>query len=59
MIAVDFGPPGIAIRLADLDELIANDLGEPLGPRENVAQVADLLQQVLVLGDDLVLLEAR
>ena len=43
--------------VADVFELAANDAEQPLGPRENVAEIADLNQQLLELGDDLVLLE--
>src|SRR5712691_11184810 len=57
MIAVDFGPPRIPICLANFVELVADDLRETLGSRQYVAEVADLLQQLFVLANDLVLLE--
>ena len=57
VIAVDLGPAGIAVGLADHDELIAHDLGETLRARQDVAEVPDPLEQLLVLVDDLVLLQ--
>src|SRR5207302_413424 len=53
------GPARVAIGCADLEQLRAHHLREPLGAGENVAQVADTLEQLAVLGDDLVLLQAR
>ena len=59
MVAVDLGPARVAIGCADLEQLRAHHLREPLGAGENVAQVADTLEQLAVLGDDLVLLQPR
>ncbi len=44
--------------IADRLQFVADDLGDALGPREDVDQVGDLLDHLAVLGDDLVLLEA-
>ena len=59
MVAVDLGAARIAVRLADLDELGAHHLREPLGTAENVGEVGDAREELAVLGDDLVLLERR
>ena len=59
VIQADLGAARIAEQVADLDEFIAHDFGQALGPGEDVAQVADDQQQLLVFGDDLVLLKPR
>ena len=38
-------------------QFVAHHLRQPLRPREDVGEVDDQRQQLLVLGDDLVLLE--
>ena len=40
-------------------QLVAHHLRQALGPREDVGEIDDQRQQLLVLGDDLVLLEPR
>ena len=59
VVAVDLGAARIAVRVAHFDQLVADHLRQTLGPRENVPQIADAIQQLFVFGDDLVLLEAR
>ena len=59
MVAIDLGAARVAVLFADGDELFADDLHEALGTREDVGEVDDGGQQLLVFGDDLVLLEAR
>ena len=57
MVAVDLGAARIAIGLACFHQLGAHHLGQAFGAREDVAQLGDARQQLLVLGDDLVLLQ--
>src|SRR6185437_378407 len=57
MSEADLGAARIAERLAHVDELRAHDLRQPFGPRENVAKIANGLEERLVLLDDLLLLE--
>ena len=44
MIAVDLGAARVAVLLADLDQLVAHHLRQPLGPRQDVAEIADALR---------------
>ena len=48
----------VAVLVADREQLVADHLQQALGAREDVAQVADDVEQLVVLGQDLVLLEA-
>ena len=57
MVAVDLGAARVAVLFADGDQLFADHLHEALGTRQDVGEIDDGRQQLLVLGDDLVLLE--
>ena len=57
MIAVDFRAPRIAVGLAHLEQLGAHHLRQSLRARQDVGEIADALEQLAVLGDDLVLLQ--
>ena len=57
MIDDDLGAPLVGEGVADGLELRADHREQPLGAREDVAQIADQRQQFLVLGDDLVLFQ--
>ncbi len=57
VIAIDLRAARIAVVRADLEQLLAHHLGEPLGARQDVAEVPELREELAVLGDDLVLLE--
>ena len=46
MIAVDLGTARIAVGVADLEQLAAHHLRQPLGARQDVAQVADVVEQL-------------
>ena len=53
----DLGTTLVAVLRLDVFELGANHRQQPFRPREDVAEILDLQQQLLELGDDLVLLQ--
>ncbi len=55
----DLGTALVAERIADELQLHAYHLEQPLGTGQNIRQVAYLLEQLLELGNDLVLLQSR
>ena len=57
-VALDLGAARVAVLVADRQQLVADHLQQALGAREDVAQVADDVEQLVVLAEDLVLLQA-
>ncbi len=58
-VVLDARAARVAVLVADLQQLVADHLQQALRAREDVAEIGDDLQQFGVLGEDLVLLEAR
>ena len=57
-VELDHRAARVAVLGLDRLQLVADDLRDPLGARQDVEQVDDLLDDLAVLLDDLVLLEA-
>ena len=51
----DLGTTRIAELVADRGQLLADDRGDPLGPRQDVEQIGDQRHHLAVFADDLVL----
>jgi len=47
----------VVVLFFDLLELVADDRGDALGPRQDVEQVCDVVEDLAILGQDLLLLQ--
>jgi hypothetical protein len=54
----DLGTALVAKLRANAGQFLDDDLGDALGPRQNVHQVGDLFEQLGEIGDDLVALKS-